>query len=84
MKTVTDLQAQANLSQLLEQTALSHEPIQINGKTVNGVLVSEEDWRSIEETLYLLSVPGMRESIQEGRQLPSISVPLSSLGEAGY
>jgi len=70
MKTVTDEQAQATLPQLLEQAAISHEPIQINGATASAVLVSEEDWRSIEETLYLLSVPGMRESIQEGMRTP--------------
>ncbi len=70
MKTITEEQAQGNLPQLLEQTALSHEPVQINGRTASAVLVSEEDWRSIEETLYLLSVPGMRASIQEGMQTP--------------
>jgi antitoxin YefM len=63
-------QAQATLPQLLEQAALSHEPIQINGTTASAVLVSEEDWRAIEETLYLLSVPGMRESIQDGMRTP--------------
>ena len=70
MKTITEEQAQGNLPQLLEQTALSHEPVQINGRTASAVLVSEEDWRSIEETLYLLSVPGMRASIQEGLPTP--------------
>lgn len=70
MKTVTDEQAQRDLAQLLEQAAASHEPVQINGKYASAVLVAEEDWRSIEETLYLLSVPGMRESIREGIQTP--------------
>ena len=70
MKTITDKQAQADLPALLEQTAVSHQPIQINGATARAVLVSEEDWRSIEETLYLLSVPGMREAIHEGMQTP--------------
>jgi antitoxin YefM len=70
MKTVTDEQARAGLTQLLEQTALSHEPIQINGENASGVLVAEEDWRSIEATLYLLSVPGMRESLLEGMRTP--------------
>jgi antitoxin YefM len=70
MKTITDKQAQMNLPLLLEQTAVSHEPVQINGTTASAVLVAEEDWRSIEETLYLLSVPGMRESIREGMQTP--------------
>ncbi len=70
MTTVTDKQAQATLPQLLEQTALSHEPIQVTGQTVNGVLISEDDWRSMEETLYLLCVPGTRETIREGMQTP--------------
>lgn len=70
MKTITDKQAQADLPALLEQTATSHEPVQINGTTASAVLVAEEDWRSIEETLSLLSLPGMRESIREGMQTP--------------
>ena len=70
MKTITDKQAQADLPQLMEEAAVSHQPIQINGGTTTAVLVAEEDWRSIEETLYLLSVPGMRESIQTGLRTP--------------
>ena len=70
MKTLTDKQAQDTLPQLLEETAISHVPIRINGSTASAVLVAEEDWRSIEETLYLLSVPGMRESIQAGLRTP--------------
>ncbi len=70
MKTITGEQAQATLPQLLEQAATSHEPIQINGATASAVLISEEEWRSIEETLYLLSVPGIRDSIQEGMRTP--------------
>lgn len=70
IKTVTDEQAQSDLPELLEQAAASHEPVQINGECASAVLVAEEDWRSIEETLYLLSVPGMRDSIREGMQTP--------------
>jgi antitoxin YefM len=70
MKTITDEQAQADLSQVLEEAAASHEPIQITGRNASAVLIAEEDWRSIEETLYLLSVPGMRESIREGMRTP--------------
>jgi antitoxin YefM len=70
MKTITAEQAQTDLSDLLEETAISHEPIQILGQANNGVLVSEDDWRSIQETLYLLSIPGMRESIREGMKTP--------------
>ena len=70
MKTITEEQAQVDLPRLLEQTASSHEPVQINGKTARAVLVSEDGWRAIEETPYLLSVPGMRESSQEGMRTP--------------
>lgn len=63
-------QARSKLYQLLDQAAESHEPIQITGKRSNAVLVSEEDWRSIQETLYLVSIPGMRESIREGLAQP--------------
>lgn len=58
------------LYQLVDEAAASHEPIQITGKRNNAVLLSEEDWRSIQETLYLLSIPGMRESIRQGLQEP--------------
>lgn len=51
---------------LLDDAASSHEPIQITGKRSNGVLVSESDWRAIQETLYLVSIPGMRDSIVSG------------------
>jgi len=63
-------QARSKLYQLLDQAADSHEPIQITGKRSNAVLVSEEDWRSIQETLYLISIPGMRESIRKGMAEP--------------
>jgi antitoxin YefM len=55
---------------LLDHAAASHEPIQITGKRSNGVLVSEDDWRSIQETLYLVSIPGLRDSIREGLATP--------------
>lgn len=63
-------QARARLYQLLDETAASHEPIQITGKRSNAVLVSEDDWRSIQETLYLISIPGMRDSIRKGLAEP--------------
>jgi len=63
-------EARANLYRLIDQTNESHEPVTISGKRNNAVLVSEEDWRSIQETLYLVSIPGMRESILEGMQEP--------------
>ena len=58
------------LYQLVDNAEASHEPVQITGKRSNAVLVSESDWRSIQETLYLLSVPGMRESIRKGMKEP--------------
>jgi len=63
-------QARSKLYQLVDDSAISHEPVQITGKRSNAVLVSEDDWRSIQETLYLLSIPGMRESIRKGLREP--------------
>ena len=70
MTTLTASQARVQLYKLVDRTADSHEPVQITGKRNNAVLVSEEDWRSIQETLYLLSIPGMRESIRKGLKAP--------------
>lgn len=70
MKTINVTKARANLYKLLSEASETHEPIQITGKKTNAVLVSEEDWRAIQETLYLTSIPGMRESIIEGLQTP--------------
>ncbi len=70
MTTVPITQARAGLFKLLDQAAESHEPIQITGKRHNGVLVSEEDFRAMQETLHLLSVPGMRESLLKARKAP--------------
>ncbi len=66
MQILTASDARANLYRLLDQTAQSHEPITIAGKRNNAVLVNADDWAAIQETLFLLSVPGMRESIKEG------------------
>jgi antitoxin YefM len=62
--------ARSGLYGLLDEAAESHEPILITGKRSNGVLISEGDWRAIQETLYLLSIPGMRESIRRGLKTP--------------
>lgn len=70
MKTITASKARENLYRLIEETSKSSEPVQITGKRANAVLVSEEDWRAIQETMYLLSIPGMRESIREGLETP--------------
>ena len=62
--------ARSRLYQLVDDTAASQVPVQITGKRSNAVLVAEDDWRSIQETLYLLSIPGMRESIRKGLREP--------------
>lgn len=61
MTVLTASRARAMLYKLLDQTAQSHHPIQITGKRASAVLIAEEDWRAIQETLYLLSIPGMRD-----------------------
>lgn len=68
MQTLTASQARSNLYRIIDETASSHEPVVITGKRNAAVLISAEDWASIQETMYLLSVPGMRESILEGLQ----------------
>ncbi len=70
MQTVSATTARSMIYKLLDDAADSHEPIQITGKRSNGVLVSENDWRAIQETLYLVSVPGMRDSILSGLKTP--------------
>jgi prevent-host-death family protein len=70
MNTLTASEARANLYRLLDQASETHQPITISGKRNSAVLVSSEDWESIQETLYLLTVPGMRESIKQGMEEP--------------
>ncbi|OHB29425.1 MAG: antitoxin [Desulfuromonadaceae bacterium GWC2_58_13] len=70
MPTITATEARKSLYKLLDEVSESHEPIQITGKRSNAVLVSEDDWRAIQETLYLHSVPGMNKSIIEGLNTP--------------
>jgi len=70
MKTLTVTQARKEIYRLLDEASETHELIQITGKRTNAVLISEDDWRSIQETLYLSSIPGMQESIIEGLQTP--------------
>ena len=66
-------EARSRLYSLIDETAETHEPIVITGKRGNAVLLSENDWNAIRETLHLLSVPGMRESIKEGLAEPAES-----------
>lgn len=70
MTNLSVTEARSRLYQLLDEVSQNSEPILITGKRSNAVLLSEEDWRAVQETLYLLSIPGMRESILEGRDAP--------------
>jgi len=66
MTSINITNARKNLFKLVEQVVDSHEPVHITGKNGTAVIISEEDWKNIEETLYLSSIPGMRDSIIEG------------------
>ena len=70
MTTVTATEARKQLYKLLDDVSDSHEPVQITGKRGNAVLVGEDDWRAVQETLYLVSIPGMRESVIAGMATP--------------
>ena len=70
MTSMTATAARQRLYSLLDELADSHQPIQIAGKRHSAVLVAEDDWRAIQETLYLASVPGMRQSILRGLKTP--------------
>ena len=72
MKTIKIADARNNLYKLIDEISESHEPIQITGKRANAVLLSEEDRSSIQETLNLLSIPKMRESIRDGLNEPIV------------
>ena len=70
MTTISATEARRRLYNLLEDVADSHEPIHITGRRHSAVLVSENDWRAIQETLFLESIPGMRASIVKGLKTP--------------
>ena len=70
MSSFTVSEARSNLYRLIDEAADNHQPVLITGKRNNAILISEEDWTAIQETLYLLSVPGMRESIRESMAEP--------------
>jgi prevent-host-death family protein len=80
MTTITATEARKSLYRLVDEVQESHEPVKITGKRGSAVLVSEDDWRAVQETLYLVSIPGMRESILEG-----MATPVDELeGEPGW
>ncbi len=70
MKSIPATKARQNLYRLVDEVAETSEPVEITGRRGSAVLVSEADWRAIDETLYLLSIPGMRESIRAGLREP--------------
>lgn len=70
MTTFSATEARKNLYSLVDDVTESHTPVQIVGKRHSAVLIAEEDWRAIQETLYLTAIPGMRESIQKGLKTP--------------
>ena len=70
MTTLSASEARKRLYNLVDEVKESHKPVQIVGKRSSAILVSEEDWKAIEETLYLASIPGMRESIKKGIKTP--------------
>lgn len=83
MTSLTATEARRRLKKLLETVAESHEPIQIAGTCHSAVLVSESDWRAVQETFYLLSIPGMRASIRRGLKTRWGSATRSLVGETG-
>jgi antitoxin YefM len=70
MTSISATEARKNLYKLVDEVQSSHEPVQITGKRGAAMLVGEDDWRAVQETLYLVSIPGMRESIREGMATP--------------
>jgi len=70
MLTINVTEARSKLYSLINEVSSSHEPIIVTSKHGNAILISEDDWKAIQETMYLLSIPGMRESIQEGLATP--------------
>ncbi len=70
MTSITATEARANLYRLIDEVSESHQPLMISGKRNKAVLISDEDWSAIQETLFLLSIPGMRESLREGMETP--------------
>jgi len=70
MTAITATEARKRLYALLDDVSESHEPVQITGKRNSAVLISADDWRAVQETLYLHSVPGMKESILKGLKTP--------------
>ena len=71
MAHISATEARKRLYALIDEVGDSHQPVQITGKQGNTVLLSEDDWNAIQETLHLVSIPGMRESILDGLATPT-------------
>jgi len=80
MASMSATEARRRLNSLIDEVGESHEPVQINGKRGHAVLLSASDWNAIQETLHLVSIPGMRASILQGLATP---VEDLSKGRAG-
>jgi antitoxin YefM len=70
MKTISATLARSDPYRVIDSAPDDHEPVLITGKRGNAFLLSEADWRAIQETLYLVSIPGMRDSIRDGMEVP--------------
>jgi antitoxin YefM len=70
MTVLNTVDAIKDLNRLLVAASEAHKPILIHGENASGVLVAEEDWMAIRETINLLSIPGVYESIREGMNTP--------------
>jgi prevent-host-death family protein len=70
MTSISATEARKSLYKLVDEVQESHEPVQITGKRGNAVLVGEDDWRAVQETLFLVSIPGMRDSVVQGMATP--------------
>lgn len=70
MKNLSATEARRNLYRLIDEVTVTSEPIQISGKRSSAVLIARDDWEALQETVHLLSIPGMRESIREGLEIP--------------
>lgn len=70
MKNLTATEARKSLYRLIDEVTVTSEPIQISGKRSSAILIARDDWEALQETVHLLSIPGMRESIREGLETP--------------
>lgn len=70
MKSISAAKLKNNFYDVLEELSLEDKPIKITGKKNNAILITEDHWNSLQETMCLLSIPGMKESILEAKNEP--------------